>query len=148
VRKNTLLGMFAVGAFVVGAVLIQAMAHPGPKPQTTCPITGQRIDPQTSPHVDWQGQRIYFASAEAVDQFRRDPEAVFAKIAGAHVQLENIETNCPVSGEPLVGIAEKGPVTTYKGRTIRFCCPDCPGKFEVNPSKYVAGMPGEQLASR
>jgi YHS domain-containing protein len=148
VKKNTLLGLFGVGAFIAGAVLIQAMAHPGPKPQTTCPITGEAIDPQTSPHVDWQGQRIYFASMAAVDQFRQDPEPVFAKIAAANVRLENIETTCPVSGEPLLGESADGPVITYKGRTIRFCCKDCPGKFEVNPSRYLAAMPGEQVASR
>ncbi len=146
-RKSTL-GMFAVGAVVVGAVIWQAVGQPGPRPQTTCPITGTKIDRQTSPHVDWQGQRIYFASAEAVQEFRHDPEAVFATLEKENVQLENVETNCPVSGEPLTGIAANGPVITYKGRTIRFCCPDCPGKFEVDPTRYLAGMPGEQVVSR
>jgi YHS domain-containing protein len=140
--------LLAVGAFIVGAALMQGIAHAGGRPQTVCPITGQRIDPSTSPHLDWQGQRIYFASAAAIDQFRRDPEAAFAKIAADHVRLQNVETTCPVSGESLTGIAANGPVITYKGRTIRFCCPDCPGKFDVHPNRYLAQMPGEQVAER
>ena len=146
--KRGLVGILAVSAFVVGVALLEGVGRGGPRAQTTCPVTGKAIDPRTSPHVDWQGQRIYFASAAAADQFRRDPEVVFAKFAADNVRLENIETNCPVSGEALLGDGAGGPVITYKGRTIRFCCPDCPPKFEVDPARYLDKLPGEQVASR
>jgi len=147
VRQSTV-GMLAVGVVLAGAVIWQAVGQTGPRRQTTCPITGHAIDPGTSPHVDWEGQRIYFASEATAQEFRHDPDAVFETFEKQNVRLENVETTCPVSGEALTGIAANGPVISYKGRTIRFCCPDCPGKFEVDPSRYLAGMPGEQVASR
>ena len=146
--RKSIVGLVAVAAFIVGIALLEGVGQGATRPQTTCPVTGQAIDPKTSPHVDWQGQRIYFASAAAADQFRRDPDVVFAKLEADHVRLENIEANCPVSGEALAGAAGAGPVISYKGRTIRFCCPDCPPKFEVNPARYLDKLPGEQVASR
>jgi YHS domain-containing protein len=132
-------------ALLVGAVAVMAADKPAPKPQTTCPVTGKAIDTKTSPHVDWQGQRIYFADKEAADVFRKDPEKVFAKIAAERVTLENIQTTCPVSGENLEG-GDMGPpvAVSYRGRTVMFCCKMCPPKFEKDPAKYLAKLPGEQ----
>jgi YHS domain-containing protein len=122
-----------------------AADKPAPKPQTTCPVTGKAIDPKTSPHVDWQGQRIYFADKAAADSFRKDPENVFSRMAAGGVTLENIQTTCPVSGEKLEG-GDMGPpvAVSYKGRTVMFCCNMCPPKFEKEPAKYLAKLPGEQ----
>jgi YHS domain-containing protein len=137
--------VFVVGALLVGAVAVMAADNPAPKPQTTCPVTGKAIDAKTSPHVDWQGQRIYFADTAAADVFRKDPEKIFAKIAQEGVTLENIQTTCPVSDESLEG-GDMGPpvAVSYKGRTIMFCCNMCPPKFEKEPAKYLAKLPGEQ----
>jgi YHS domain-containing protein len=132
-------------ALLAGAVAVMAADKPAPKPQTTCPVTGKAIDPKTSPHVDWQGQRIYFADKPAADVFRKDSEKVFSRIAAEGVTLENIQTTCPVSGESLQG-GDMGPpvAVSYKGRTIMFCCTMCPPKFEKEPAKYLAKLPGEQ----
>ncbi len=147
-RKN-LFALLAAAVFVVGAVVALAADKPALKPQTTCPVTGKAIDPKTSPHVDWQGQRIYFADAAAADTFRKDPEKVFATIAAEGVTLQNIQTTCPVSGEKLEGGDMGEPVSVaYKGRTIKFCCPMCPPKFEKDPAKYLAKLPGEQGAPK
>jgi YHS domain-containing protein len=137
--------VFVVGALLVGAVTVMAADNPAPKLQTTCPVTGTAIDSKTSPHVDWQGQRIYFADTAAADVFRKDPEKIFAKIAQEGVTLENIQTTCPVSDESLEG-GDMGPpvAVSYKGRTIMFCCNMCPPKFEKEPAKYLAKLPGEQ----
>ena len=120
-----------------------------PKPQTTCPVTGKAVDAKTSPHMDWQGQRIYFADTAAADSFRKEPEKVFSRIAAEGVTLKNIQATCPVSGEEL-GEGDMGePVAiSYKGRTIMFCCNMCPPKFEQDPAKYLAKLPGEQPASK
>ena len=143
-RKN-LVALLAGVVLVAGAAVALAAAPPAFKPQTTCPVTGKAIDPKTSPHVDWQGQRIYFADAAAADAFRKDPEKVFATIAAQGVTLQNIQTVCPVSGEKLEGGDMGDPVSVaYKGRTIMFCCPMCPPKFEKDPPKYLAKLPGEQ----
>ena len=140
-----LMGLFIGVALLASWAAILAADKAAPKPQTTCPVTGKAIDPKSSPHVDWQGQRIYFADIAAEDAFRKDPENVFAKIAAESVTLENIQTTCPVSGESLEG-GDMGPpvAVSYQGRTIRFCCSMCPPKFEKDPAKYLAKLPGEQ----
>jgi YHS domain-containing protein len=140
-----LVGGLVAAAVMAGAVAVIAADKAATKPQTTCPVTGTAIDPKTSPHVDWQGQRIYFADQGAADSFRKDPEKVFAKIAAEGVTLENIQTTCPVSDENLED-GDMGPpvAVSYKGRTIMFCCNMCPSKFEKDPAKYLAKLPGEQ----
>ena len=85
-QRNLVL-LLVAGALLGGAVAVMAADKPAPKPQATCPVTGKAIDPKTSPHVDWQGQRIYFADNAAADVFRKDPEKVFAKIAAEGVTL-------------------------------------------------------------
>lgn len=141
--------VLVAAALLLGAAVSVAMDKPAPKPQTTCPVTGKAIDPKTSPHVDWQGQRIYFADNAAADVFRKDPEKVFSRIAAEGVTLENIQTTCPVSGENLEG-GDMGPpvAVSYKGRTVMFCCNMCPPKFEKDPAKYLAKLPGEQPATK
>jgi len=141
--------LLVAAALLAGAVAVMAADKPAPKPQTTCPVTGKAIDPKISPHVDWQGQRIYFADTAAADVFRKDPEKVFSKIAAEGVTLENIQTTCPVSGEKLEG-GDMGPpvAVSYKGRTVMFCCNMCPPKFEKDPAKYLAKLPGEQPPSK
>jgi YHS domain-containing protein len=148
-RKKLVAMTVAAGLLAGGAALALAAEAPAAKPQTTCSVTGKAIDPKTSPHVDWQGQRIYFADAAAADIFRKDPEKVFATIAAEGVTLENIQTTCPVSGDKLGGGDMGKPVTmAYKGRTIKFCCPMCPPKFKADPAKYLAKLPGEQNGNK
>ena len=144
------LGVLAA-ALLLAATAGLAAGGDGPTvtPQTTCPVTGKPIDPKTSPHVDWQGQRVYFADAAAADAFRKDPEKVFATVAAQGVTLQNIQKVCPVSGEKLEGGDMGEPVSlVYKGRTIRFCCDMCPPKFEKDPAKYLAKLPGEHDGRR
>ncbi len=45
---------------------------------------------------------------------------------------------CPVSGEEI----DKDTKITYefKGRTYRFCCPDCAEAFKKDPQKYIDKM--------
>ncbi len=141
--------MLVAAALLAGAVAVMAADKPAAKPQTSCPVTGKAIDPKTSPHVDWEGQRIYLADKAAADVFRKDPEKVFARIALEGVTLENIQTTCPVSGESLEG-GDMGPpvAVSYKGRTVMFCCNMCPPKFEKEPARYLAKLPGEQTAAK
>jgi YHS domain-containing protein len=131
-------------AFVLAAGAAVA-EQPDGKPQTACPVSGKPIDKTSSPHVDFQGQRIYFCCDNCPAAFRKDPESFFAKAAEAGVVFENIQTSCPVSGETL-GEGDMGePVSIqYKGRTVKFCCKMCVGQFEKDPAKYLAKLPGEQ----
>lgn len=136
---------------VTAAIILTGAAFAADKPaasgvpQTKCPVTGNPIDKAV--HLDYQGQRIYFCCADCPPKFKADPEKFFAKLAQDHVALENIQTTCPVSGEKL-GSGDMGdPVSiSYKGRTIRFCCGMCVKKFEQDPAKHLAKLPGEQPA--
>src|ERR1035438_3035100 len=43
-------------------------------------------------------------------------------------------TICPVEGDKV----DPAIHVDYKGRTIYFCCKDCPAKFNKDPEKYMA----------
>lgn len=46
---------------------------------------------------------------------------------------------CPVMGDPI----NPNILVVYKGRTIYFCCPACPPKFNADPEKYLTILDGE-----
>jgi YHS domain-containing protein len=135
---------------LVLATMILAAAAAAPAiagEQTVCPVSGEAIDKATSPHVDWEGQRVYFCCNKCPAKFKADPEKYFAKLAEAGVELENVQTACPVSGEDLGGEMGDPVKVTYKGRTVKLCCNMCKPKFEKEPAKYLAKLPGEQSAA-
>ena len=107
------------------------------KPQTSCPVSGKPINKEV--FLDFQGQRIYFCCPSCPAEFQKDPEEYFAKFEKEHIELENIQTSCPVSGEEL---GENPVVIHFKGRTVKFCCPSCEKPFRANPEKYLAALPG------
>ena len=45
--------------------------------------------------------------------------------------------SCVVCGN--VVDAGEGVTATYQGRTLRFKCPGCYGRFQVNPERFLAG---------
>jgi YHS domain-containing protein len=138
-RKNALT--------LVTMLLAAAVALPtSAGEQAVCPVSGQAIDKASSPHVDWEGQRVYFCCNKCPAKFKADPEKYFAKVAEAGVELENVQTACPVSGEDLGGEMGDPVKVTHKGRTVKLCCDMCKPKFEKEPAKYLAKLPGEQPA--
>jgi YHS domain-containing protein len=147
-RRN-LVVLLVAALLLAGAAFGVAADKPAGKSQTTCPVTGKAIDPKGSPHVDWEGQRIYFADKAAANAFRKDPDTYFAAFEKEGVELENIQTTCPVSGENLEGGDMGPPVTvSFKGHTVKFCCKMCPPKFQKEPANYLAKLPGEQPAAK
>jgi YHS domain-containing protein len=135
-------GVVVLGVALLGAAL--AAEPPALKSQTTCPVSGEAIDKTV--HVDYQGQRVYFCCNKCAARFRKDPEKIFSKVESDGVQLENIQTACPVSGEQLGGPDMGAPVIVrYKGRTVKLCCKMCAPKFEKDPAKYLAKLPGEAI---
>jgi YHS domain-containing protein len=142
-RKSVLIVMMVVLLVASGGAALA-----GGKPQTTCPVSGEAIDKASGPHVDFEGQRIYFCCNKCPVEFRKDPEKYFSKIAAEGVELENIQTTCPVSGEKFGGDMGDPVSVTYKGRTVKLCCNMCKPKFEKEPAKYLAKLPGEQPAAK
>jgi|WetSurMetagenome_2_1015567.scaffolds.fasta_scaffold25924_4 YHS domain-containing protein len=112
------------------------------KPQTACPVCGGDIDIAKSPHLDWQGQRIYFCCEHCMAKFKADPEASFAKSAKEGIVFQSVQKECPLSGEDV----DKKVYADYKGRRVYFCCTKCKAKFEKDPEKYLAKLPGDQPA--
>jgi YHS domain-containing protein len=145
--RKSVLAIITSIVLATGAAVTLAAEKSAGTPQSTCPVTGRTVD--KSIHIDFQGQRIYFCSAACPAEFRKDPEKYFARIAEAGFALENIQTACPVSGEKLEGGDMGEPVShAYKGRTVMFCCKMCVGKFEKDPAKYLAKLPGEQPSAK
>jgi YHS domain-containing protein len=145
-RRN-LVTLVALTLLLTGLAVALAADSLAGKPQTTCLVSGEPTD--KSAHVDYQGQRIYFCCNKCPAAFLKDPEKYFAQIEKAGVQLENVQTTCPVSGEKL-GEGDMGkPVSiSYKGRTVLLCCKMCIKKFEADPAKYLAKLPGQQPAAK
>ena len=112
------------------------------KPQTVCPVSGEAIDKAKSPHVDYQGQRVYFCCDKCPVKFRSDPDKYFEKMASQGVVLESAQKECPVTGEEI----DPKSFTDYKGRRVYFCCDKCIASFKKDPVKYLNKLPGEQPA--
>ncbi len=112
------------------------------KAQSSCPVSGKAINKAV--FVDHQGQRVYFCCQGCPAAFKADPEKYYAQFEKDGVELENIQTACPVSGEKL---GEHGEATSvrYKGRTVKFCCAACEKPFAKEPEKYLTKLPGEQF---
>ncbi len=102
--------------------------------QTTCPVMGGKITSMS--FIDYQGQRIYFCCPGCEGSFLKDPEKYFEVAAKDKVMFENVQTTCPVMGNPV----DKKFFTYYKGRGIYFCCESCIEKFNAEPDKYLKAM--------
>lgn len=102
--------------------------------QTVCPVMGGAID--STLYVDMHGQRVYMCCQMCIDAFRKDPDKYFAKAAEKNVLFENVQTACPVSGDPASAVH----FVYYKGRGLNFCCNNCVEAFNADPEKYLKKM--------
>jgi YHS domain-containing protein len=102
------------------------------KHQTVCPVMGGKID--STQYTDIQGQRVYHCCPMCSAKLIANPDKYFKKAAEEGVLFENIQTNCPVSGEKL---KTKDVYTDFEGRRIYFCCKDCVKDFNDDPMHYL-----------
>ena len=135
-RKSALI----MAALVLLASAVTVLA--ADKPQTVCPVSGEAIDKAKSPHVDYQGQRIYFCCDKCPVKFKADPDKYFETMAAQGVVLESVQKECPVTGEDI----DAKSFADYKGRRVYFCCDKCSASFKKDPVKYLNKLPGEQPA--
>lgn len=110
-------------------------AAPTFKNQTHCPVMGGKID--STVFTDIQGQRVYHCCPGCIKPLKEDPDKYFKKADAERIIFENIQTQCPVSGEEL---EEKKVSTYFEGRTVYFCCEKCIGEFKKDPNKYLQVM--------
>lgn len=102
------------------------------KNQTVCPVMGNPID--SAVYTDIQGQRVYHCCPGCGSKLKADPDKYFKKAAADGILYENIQKQCPVSGEDL---EEKTVFTDYEGRRIYFCCDKCRATFKKDAKKYL-----------
>lgn len=100
-----------------------------------CPVTGAPINPAFT--TSFQGKTIGFSSAEAKAKFEAafkpaEAKPAEAKSVAAAVDPKPVNTVCPVSGKPV----DPAHTVVFEGKTIGFCCPNCPKPFLANPAKY------------
>lgn len=119
-------------------------AVPTFKNQTNCPVMGGKID--SSVFTDIQGQRVYHCCPGCISALKKDPDKYFKKAAEEGIRYENIQTNCPVSGEELT---EKAVSLDYEGRSIKLCCEGCREPFLMDAAKFLVAMdaPKKEKAS-
>jgi len=106
------------------------------KPQTVCPVLGNKIDKNV--FIDYQGQRIYFCCPSCKETFLKEPEKYMKKIAEDKVLLESVQKFCPVMTEHSVPcLINKNIFTDYEGRRVYFCSTKCKKIFLEDPEKYL-----------
>lgn len=106
----------------------------------TCPVSGEPVDlAQTSV---FQGQTVAFCCANCKAKFDAEP-AKFAAKLGIEVKAAPINDKCPVSGEPV----DPAHTSVYEGKVVGFCCGNCKKKFDADPKKFAAKLPGGEVAA-
>jgi YHS domain-containing protein len=104
------------------------------KNQTTCPVMGGPID--SSAYTDIQGQRVYHCCPACSKKLKADPDKYFKKAAEDGILFQNIQKNCPITGEPI----DSTVYVDYNGRRIFFCCKNCITDFNKAPDSLLLGM--------
>ncbi|MFG0274983.1 MAG: hypothetical protein ACF8QF_07995 [Phycisphaerales bacterium] len=124
-------------AALAAAIPAMAFAQQGRPAQRP----GQNAGEQAREKAAEQGQRgMEKAQDKGKGQEMRAEHAAHAMDAGFYAM-----TTCPVSGQPL----GDGAVTKiYDGREVRFCCDDCPARFEEDQAAFMATMDAKLIAEQ
>src|SRR5256885_5411828 len=158
--KYTMLPALLICLLTATCTVLAADAKKGddkkPKPvNTTCPLTDEKIDPAVT--TQYKGKTVAFCCADCIKDFNKDPEKYMKKIEADNkkkdadkkkgeqpaadkgaAQGATVNKFCAVEKENAVDATVA--TTTYKGKTIGFCCEDCIKKFDVDPAAYVANL--------
>lgn len=93
--------------------------------QEKCPITGSKI--KSEHKLDFQGQRIYFCSADCSSKFKILPDDCFKMIEKKGHVVDNIQKKCPVDDKDL---GEGKVAIKLPGRNVYVCCAECVEPFK------------------
>jgi len=123
-----------------------------PKPvNVNCPVTGEKVDPAVT--TQYKGKTIGFCCADCPKDFNKDPAKYMKKVdedvakqkkdakkgeQPAADSTKVVNKMCPVEKDNAVD--PTAPTTSYKGKTVGFCCDDCIKKFERDPDAFAANM--------
>ena len=154
--------LIALLALVVPSVLLAA--DPPKKPQekkpqpvnAVCPVSDHEVDPAHT--VNHKGKLVAFCCEDCVGSFKKSPDKFMKKVDAelakkkdakkdgaakkgeqpAADKTKPVNTLCPVEKEHPVDPTVA--TSTYKGKTVGFCCEDCIKKFDLDPDAYAASL--------
>lgn len=103
------------------------------KAEPLCPVTHQKIDRRYS--TAFQGRKVYFASQDAFDSFKKDPQKY---LDGVHAQWEAMpqyrtQVRCPVTGKPI----DRQQWVEQGDDVVFFATPEAKEEFTKEPAKFV-----------
>ncbi|RMH04221.1 MAG: hypothetical protein D6702_03645 [Planctomycetota bacterium] len=112
-------------------------AAPDLKPQSVCPISGEKPGAGDTEKVSVvsQGQQVRLCRPMGKPRLQADPDTSSRQAAAAKVGFAPASGNCPVSGKPA---ADPTLWVTWQGRRDHFCCEKCVGKFMASPAEFAA----------
>jgi len=102
--------------------------------QVACPFTGKPINPEAK--VDVGGVSVGFCCMNCKGKASKADDKV-ALVFGDIAKGFTLQTTCPVSGKAI----DATKVVKHDGKNVYFCCGNCPGAFEKDPSKFTAKLP-------
>ncbi|MBI1312654.1 YHS domain-containing protein [bacterium] len=70
--------------------------------------------------------------------------AGFFSANAADEKDEKFEATCPVSGKPAV----KEQSAKFKGKTVYFCCPNCPKAYKADQKKFINAVYTQLLETK
>lgn len=143
-KVKVVLGLGVV-TFIAGTALSSAQDASGPDDHhghahglPTCPVmSDESIDFNVSTNTE--DGPVYFCCEGCIEKLEKNPDKYANKVAAqreALAKMAKIQVKCPVSGEAVDGKT----TIDHNGEKVAFCCNDCVGKFESDPSKYKAKL--------
>lgn len=124
---------------------LKAMADAGvapqkTKPQTMCPVMGDKIDKKF--YADFEGKRVYFCCADCPAEFQKDPAKYVTKMEADGVAFAKVQTLCPITGKAI----DKKFFADYEHKRVYFSDHDSIATFKKAPAKYVKQLEDAGIA--
>ena len=145
--------------FLVAADAPKKAEEKKPQPvNAVCPVSDDEVDPAHT--VNHKGKLVAFCCEDCVGTFKKSPDKFMKKVEAEQTKKKNakkdekgaakkgeqpaadkgkpVNTLCPVEKEHPVDPTVA--TSTYKGKTVGFCCEDCIKKFDLDPDAYTANL--------
>jgi len=112
------------------------MLGTGQMKQVACPMSGKPCNPDQSTEID--GVKVSFCCENCKGAVDKADDKVAKALGGDNMtKAVTAQTKCPVSGKPI----DVSKTVDYQGKTVYFCCGNCPAAFEKEPTKYTSQLP-------
>ena len=106
--------------------------------QVNCPVSGEALEDRNT-FFDFEGQRIYTCCKKCLKKASSTPEKTVLAMYKDGVQLENVQTTCPVSGNKL---ENRNLFVQIYNKRIYVCSDTCKTKAGADPAKYLDVLQG------